>query len=324
MRRLVAIALLGCALLSTPAQAATPDRSASDSPRFVDLTEAFDKAWNITQSLPDDLRAEAFEAEFAKTLPGFYSADRVKDFMTRSQYRELVLRGLKAYPERRAGIRRVSREFSSLAAPAQRQFQAVFGPMTGYAPIYLVNSLGEFDGGTRDLPEGSRLMFGVDVIDLLYRTTPIKPFIEHELFHLMHHRAFPECDSVWCNLWEEGLATYVASTLNPGASDPALGLTSPRPLRPAVEAHRQEALCAVRSRLNSKLPADYGLLFLGGGKPLSTNLPQRFGYYVGLMVLEDAGHAHNLKELAAMPPADARALVERTLDKLAACPAGAS
>ena len=46
---------------------------------------------------------------------------------------------------------------------------------------------------------------------------------------------------------------YVASKLNPGASDDALGLTIPRPLRAAVEAHRTEAICAVRQRLGSSV-----------------------------------------------------------------------
>jgi hypothetical protein len=192
--------------------------------------------------------------------------------------------------------------------------------MRGYPPIYLVDSFGEFDGGTRDLPEGNRLLFGADMIDELYKGKPIKPFIEHELFHLMHHRTFPECDPVWCNLWEEGLATYVASTLNPGASDQALGLTIPEPLRPAVEAHKQEAICAVRARLESKDPKDYGPLFMGGGAPLSPNLPRRFGYYVGLLVVSDIGQHRTLKQLAALTPDEAHALVKQSLEHMAACP----
>ena len=198
------------------------------------------------QRPPRTKRVEAFEAAFAKVLPGFYEADRVKDYHRCFKISRVGARGPKDYPRRRAGIQRVSRQFRSLVAPAQRQFEFVFGPMHGYPPIYLVNSFGEFDGGTRDLAEGNRLMFGADMIDEIYTDKPMKPFVEHELFHLMHHRTFPECDPVWCNLWEEGLATFVASKLNPGAPDAALGLTIPEPLRPAVEGHRQEALCAVR------------------------------------------------------------------------------
>ena len=300
--------------------AAPPPTPGAGVLKFVDTTSDFDRIWNATKDLPDEKRVEAFEAAFAKVLPGFYEADRVKDFMDASRYRALVLEGLKNYPRRRAGIQRVSRQFRSLVEPAQRQFEVVFGPMRGYPPIYLVNSFGEFDGGTRDLAEGNRLMFGADMIDEIYMDKPMKPFVEHELFHLMHHRTFPECDPAWCNLWEEGLATFVASKLNPGAPDAALGLTIPEPLRHAVEGHRQEAICAVRTVLNSSDPKDYGPLFLGGGQPLSKNLPRRFGYYVGLMVVSDVAKHRTLKQLAALEPAQAHRLVERSLARMGHCP----
>ena len=316
------LALIGMAIGAIGLIGAAPPAHHSPNAglKFVDLTGDFDRIWNETKDLPDDKRVDAFEARFAKVLPGFYSAERVKDYQTPEQHRAQVLRGLKQYPDRRAGIQRVSREFRSLVAPAQRQFESVFGPMRGYPPIYLVNSFREFDGGTRDLPKGNRLLFGADMIDELYKDKPIKPFIEHELFHLLHHRTFPECDPVWCNLWEEGLATYVASKLNPGASDEALILTFPVPLRPAVEAHKQEAICAVRERLNSSEPKAYAPLFMGGGEPVSTNLPQRFGYYVGLLVVSDLGQHRTLKQLAALTPDEAHRLVAESLDRMASCP----
>jgi hypothetical protein len=320
MRSLFFATLVCCSLLASGAQAKPSHKPAANGLKFVDLTDDFDRVWVETKDVPDEKRVQAFQARFAKILPGFYAADRVKDWMPPEKYHEFVLKGLKAYPEQRAGIRMVSAQFGNLVAPARKQFESVFGPMRGYPPIYLVVSFGEFDGGTRDLPEGNRLMFGADMIDRLYKTTPIKPFVEHELFHLMHHRTFPECDPVWCNLWEEGLATYVASTLNPGASDAALGLVFPAPLRPAVEAHRQEAICAVRERLDSKDPKDYGPLFMGGGTPLSANLPRRFGYYVGLLVVTQAGRTRGLKQLAALKPDEVRPLVGSILDHMASCP----
>ena len=317
------IALIGIALTSIGAAPATkPAEHPAAGLQFVDLTDDFDGVWTTTSALPDDKRVEAFETAFAKILPGFYAADRVKDYMTPERYRAFMLKGLKTYPERRAGIQRVSGEFRALVAPAQRQFESVFGPLRGYPPIYLVVSFREFDGGTRDLPEGTRLMFGADMMDELYKDKPIAPFIEHELFHLMHHRTFPDCEPVWCNLWEEGLATYVAATMNPGADDAAIGLTIPEPLRPAVEAHKTEAVCAVKARLSSSDPAQYGPLFMGGGEPLSANLPRRFGYYVGLLVVSDIGRTRTLQQLAALQAAEVKPLIEASLDRMASCPSG--
>ena len=61
---------------------------------FVDLTDDFDRVWAETKDVARDRRVEAFEAEFGKILPGFYSADRVKDFITPEHYHDMILKGL--------------------------------------------------------------------------------------------------------------------------------------------------------------------------------------------------------------------------------------
>ena len=156
------------------------------------------------------------------------------------------------------------------------------------------------------------------MIDRLYKDKPIKPLVEHELFHLMHHRTFKHCDTVLCNLWEEGLATYVASKFNPGADDAALGLTVPAPIKPAVEANRQAAICVVRQRLDSEKAEDYAPLFYGNQK--LPGLPARMGYHVGLLVVQEIGRTRDLKQLAAIQPDEVRPLIVETLEKLANCP----
>lgn len=290
-----------------------------DELRLVDLTDDFDQLWNDTANLPDATRAAEFEARFARLLPGFYDPKRVADYMDESKYQARVMKGLKSYPEQRAGIQRVSRDFSALIGPALETFEAQFGPMRDYPPVYLVVSFGEFDGGTRSLPEGERLLFGADMIDRLYQNSQIQPFFHHELFHLYHGKRFGQCEQLWCSLWSEGLAIHVAASLNPDADDKALLLTSPRPLREAVEANRTAALCAVRSRLNSTDAADYSPLFMGGGEGLSPDLPTRFGYYVGLLVAQDLGKTRSLKELAEMNGEPLRAEIEASLGRMANC-----
>jgi len=304
-------------MLAAPAPAAQPAQGL----HFVDYTGDFERVWQETSTLPDAQKAPAFEAAFAKILPGFYKTERVKDFMTADRYHEKMLTALKEYPAERAGIQRVSHDFRSLIGPAQQSFETQFGPMTGYSSILLVHSLGEFDGGTRDLPDGMHLMFGADMIAKLHSDGEIQPFFHHELFHLLHARAFAPCEEVWCNLWQEGLAVYVASKLNPAASDAALLLTFPVPLGPAVEAHKREAVCAVRARLNS---TDTGSIFTGGKAGLSSNLPPRFGYYLGYLVAQDIGKTRDLKELSALTVTQVKPLLEQSLAHMADCPPAAS
>ncbi|MFL6733493.1 MAG: hypothetical protein ACJ8EY_02225 [Sphingomicrobium sp.] len=296
---------------------ATPSQRPAQTLELVDLTDDFARIYDRDQALPDAERVARFKSEFATILPGFYDERRVE--APAAKYDPYLLNGIKRFPQQRAGIERVSRQFAGLLAPAQRSFEAEFGSMAGYPPVYLVNSLGEFDGGTRDLPEGNRLMFGADVIDRLYKTTPIQPFFHHELFHLLHNRTFTECDQLWCGLWTEGLAVYVAHKLNPEASDAALLLTVPVPLRTAVEAHKAEAVCAVLKRLNSTDPADLKPLFNGGNDGIKPNLPARFAYYVGLLIAEDLGRTRSLKQLTAMRNDEVRPLLERSLRSMASC-----
>jgi hypothetical protein len=288
--------------------------------RLIDLTDDYERAWKHAQKLPEAQRVSYFKGTFAVLLPGFYDAKRWSEFgVTPDDYDRSLAKKLAGYPDKRSGIKRVSAQFKSLFQPARQNFEGAFGPMRGYPPIYLVNAHGEFDGGTRELPAGVRLIFGADVIDKLYRDKPIQPFFHHELFHLLHARTFRQCPQLWCSLWAEGLATYVASSLNPTADDAALLLTEPKPIRQAVDSNREEAVCAVLSRFDSQKGEDYEPIFTGGSKSLGARLPPRFGYYVGLLVAQDLGKTRSLKQLADLDVAHALPLVRGALNKLARC-----
>lgn len=310
MTRLIPV-LAAMLFFAAPAFARTPAPL-----RLVDLTDDFEAVWEQTQALPDAERAGAFKAAFAERLPGFYSETRTKQ--TAEAYGARLLKGLKAYPGQRAAIAGVARTFDGMFQPALKTFEAQFGPMRGYPPVYLVNSLGEFDGGTRDLPGGTVLLFGADMIARYHATGEIQPFFHHELFHLYHQRTFPECPQIWCSLWTEGLAVYVAKTLNPAATDDELLLTQPEPIRSQVEANRKAAVCAVVARLDDTSAEAGEALF--SFRRMGPDLPPRFGYYVGYLAAADVGKTRTPVELAKMQPKEVRAEVERALRGLAACP----
>ena len=300
-------------LLGSPALAAP----ATGKLELIDLTDDFAREWDRTAALSDAERVAAFKATFAKLLPGFYDHVRM-GLPAPTLYDEHLLKALKKYPEQREAIAAMSRDFAALFAPALASYEARFGPMTGYPPIYLVNSIGEFDGGTRDLPEGTRLLFGADVMAKNYASISAQPFFHHELFHLMHGRTFPECEPVWCALWTEGLAVYAAVQLNPKATDDELLLNWPGPLRAAVDANRTLAVCDMRRHLEATDSKVYGRLF-SNGKP-DTALPSRYGYYLGYLIAAEAGETRSLEQLAALTHDEVRPLIDATLTKLATCP----
>lgn len=310
---MIARALFASLLLlgaSVSATETSPDRIV-----LVDLTDEFDTIWNRDQALPDAERLSAFKADFAKLIPGFFSAQRVGVEETR--YDAHLLSGLKSYPKQRDGIAEASRRFSALLQPARQSFEAEFGRFAEPQTVYLIHSLGEMDGGTRSLPHGNFLIFGADVIARLHLAHDIQPFFHHELFHVYHGQSFESCDEIWCGLWSEGLATYAAASMNPGATDAELLLEVPEPIRAAVDANRNEAVCAVRSRLDSTDGDDGRALF--SFNRMNAKLPPRFGYYIGYLAAAEAGRDRSLKELAVMPASEVRPLLEASLAKLESC-----
>ena len=299
-----------CWLAGAPARA-----SAAPRPALIDLTDDFDAFWERTQGLEAGARVQAFYAEMNRLLPGFFSASRVG--VEQPRYDRHIADALAAYPDQREGIREVSRRFAALFEPARISFERSFGPLRMARPILLIHSLGEMDGGTRSLPGGTMLIFGADVIARLHLAHDIRPFFHHELFHVYHFTHFTTCDEIWCSLWAEGLATYVAQRLNPRATDAELLLEVPSPIRAAVEANKTEAVCTVLARLDSTEPTDSDALF--SFRRMNERLPPRFGYYVGYLVAAELGRQRSLRVLARMQSGELRPLIERALRTLASC-----
>lgn len=311
--RLAALMAAAAALLGACTTTA-PERSRLE---LIDLTDDFAEVWDRTRELDDSARIAAFKTHFEPVIPGFYS--HVRHGAPEDKFNSYFLKALKEFPEKRVATADMAARFAALLRPAERSFEREFGPMTGFRPIYLVNSLGEFDGGMRTLGGKGYLMFGADMMASLYAGKNVRPFFHHELFHLYHSRTFRDCAKVWCNLWNEGLATYVAHRLNPEASDAELLLTEPEPLRAAVENHRGEAVCIVLKELDSEEGRINRALF--SSARLNERLPGRFGYYVGYLVAAEAAKDRSLVELAQLPNEAVRPLVETSLKALASCQA---
>lgn len=281
--------------------------------RLVDLTGEFDRFATSTGQLPDEERVAAFEQQIGALADGFYARSRKPE-----RYDSRVIKSLHDYPQAREGILAVSRQFEALFGPARASFERAIGPVSSPQPVYLLHSVGEMDGGTRKLDGKSTLIFGADVIARIHAGNDMTPFFHHELFHVYHRQRFGDCEPIWCSLWAEGLATYVASALNPGAGDAALLLDVPAPIRPPVDADRAAAFCAVIPLLESEDEQDYAALFYGNAH--LPGFPARMGYYIGYLVAADIARSRDLRALAELKPAEVRPLIRASLDSMATCP----
>ena len=296
---------LGSAALVALAMGGEPQRA-----HYTDLTADFARFVDKTAGMEEAARVALFHMQMDPLLPGFYAP---RFGMTAAQYDAHIARALQGFPELRKRYEQVQRDFPAAFDAGIQHFRKEFPGFTPNVPVYLLHSVGEMDGGTRELGGKNYLIFGADVIAQLHEMRALTAFLDHELFHVENGKYFTDCEQVWCPLWAEGLETYAAKVMNPGADDRQLLLTSPKPIRAAVDANWPAALCFTRSRLFSAESADMEALFVGGSS--AKEFPARFGYYVGLRVIEELGE-YKLPELARMPPERAKAALTASLDRL--------
>jgi len=287
--------------------------------QLTDLTGAYVAFFDRTQDLTTDARVAAFKADVGAQFPGFYDATRMAEIagMTPAQYDDEIARSFTNFSLRREAFTRTAASFQSMLRPAIESFVGTFDDFRNVGHIALLHSLGEIDGGTRDLSGQSWLVFGADVMARLYPPGSERPFFHHELFHVYNAQFFGDCEPLWCALWMEGLAVYVSEQLNPGATDAELLLTSPAPIRAAVDANLAHAVCAISARLDSTVEKEYASFFYGSSS--FEELPPRSGYYIGHLAAKQAGKRHSLSALAHFNQAQARAALDSAVAWLATC-----
>lgn len=280
-------------------------------PQYIDLTANFVRFVDETASMEGTPRVALFRKQMDALLPGFYTP---RNGIEPARYDAQVAKALENFEALRPRYEKVQREFPAAFEAGIQHFRKAFPGFTPTVPVYLLHSLGEMDGGTRELHGKVYLIFGADMVAQIHETRTITPFLDHELFHVEHGKYFSECAEVWCALWAEGLATYAAKVMNPGADDAQLLLTTPTPIRAAVDATWPAAACFTRTALDSPAEEDIRKMFQGG--PDNGGFPRRFGYYVGLRVAEELGNEYPLAELAKMPAERAKAALTATIDRL--------
>ena len=157
-------------------------------------------------------RVEAVRRAIDPLLPGVYPAGAAAD-------RRIAV-ALSEFPSRQSGYDRVVREFPAALTSAVARFRGTFPGFVSPLPIYLYHSLGTRDGGSDVVEPGHRpiMLFGADMIAQLHADDSLQPFMDHELFHLEHARAFPDCDQFWCAMWQEGLAVAAAAAMTQKAT----------------------------------------------------------------------------------------------------------
>lgn len=270
----------------------------------------FVTVYDSTAQLPAPARVAAMRDLLMAEYPEFYSRHKPE------QLDKLVQKSLDSFPKIRTAYIEKSQKFGASLDQHMRTFGAAFPDYRNSTPITLVHSLGEMDGGPRELNGKVHLVFGADVMAATNPDGDAAPLFHHELFHLLHRQKF-DCGTkaVWTALLGEGLAVYVSRTMNPGASENELLLDFPK----GMAANTRAMLPAAWAQLQTVLDNtdDEVAMELFSTKAKDTTLPLRRGYYLGYLVATEAGKTRDMATLAALDCKQVRELVGETVRKLA-------
>ncbi|MCP4585065.1 DUF5700 domain-containing putative Zn-dependent protease [Pseudoalteromonas sp.] len=267
----------------------------------INLADDFYTLYQSTQTLTQEKRAEQFSQHFASQFAPFYSD---KSFLK-------AIAGFSAIEEvYHSKNKRLSKELNS----SMESFIATFPDFKSETPIYILHSLGRFNGATRDLNGKSYLMFGVDLMAKYHNWKNDTPFFHHELFHVYHENLFQCHVELWCSIWTEGLATYVSHQLSPSASDDELMLNIPDNLIEKIQSRELYSLVDLKKKFYSIKPETYSSFF--NFTQDETNLPYRRGYYLGYILAKEIGKNYSLEQLAKLDKKTVESLLLKELDSL--------
>jgi hypothetical protein len=308
--------------------AAAPFAPAAAAPaelRLNDHMTPFWPAYDAARALPPEQRG-------ASLLARYFAPRRALYAMAGIPFPEpaRIDRWLAGFDPTAEAVRQTHARFAGEFRRIAAGFRAACPDFDGAAsPVYLLPSLGWFDGHLE--PDGSTLplFFGLDQIVRLHGPqADLGVLLSHEIFHCYQGQGNPDLflaktAPLYANLWGEGSAVYASERFNPSARLHDLLLHQDALLRdgPAV-APRVAAM--LRERLDSTEPADAAPFFslsTKGAQP-DRPWPDMIGYYIGLLCARDIGRGMSLHDIAFLPAEPMRERLDAALARIAGTGAG--
>lgn len=283
-----------------------------------DVSAAFAAFAARTGAMAPDARLAAFDREVTPSFPAFYRWKLDALRATPRGAATVLDEHVRRHPALRERYERVRASLGSELARHGRSFRAAFPDFEPDIEVWVLHSLGELDGGIREIGGREYFLLGVDGIARFHAFEDQGPFFHHELFHLYHRGYFEPGDELWGALWAEGLAVHVSRSLNPRASEAELLLDVPTGLRADCEANRAAIVAFARERLRSTRGDDYATLFLMRSE--RPDVPRRSGYWLGEQVVRSLARTRSMHELVRWRGEGLRSAIEATLGELAQAP----
>jgi len=314
----IRVAMLGLAALVAAAADNLPQRGAQPVPvlEVKKLARQFVDLWDASKDLPSEQRVARFKTDIAVRFPEFYGVERYAGAVTEAEQDKRIANAIEKFgPLREAYLAKLT-QFDQDLPRHIASFTAAFPDYRPSGETWLLHSLGEMDGGTREFKGKQYLIFGVDGMVRYHGTSNEAAFFHHELFHTYHQKSFGDCaqSGVWEPLWIEGLAVHVSKVLNPDASLKEMLLDMPE----GLVARTDEKLAASFAQLESILASTdvkYAAPLFQFGKDDTGLIPRR-GYYLGYLVARELGKTRDIQTLGKLSCEEARPLVFATVHQL--------
>jgi hypothetical protein len=277
-------------------------------PRMHNIARAFTEFWDASKDKPSAERVAAFKKEVALLAPAFYGVERFNGALTQEARDKHIERAIDGFAAIREEYVRKANQFEAQLPRYVASFKTWFPDYRPTHDTYVLHSLGEMDGGMRTLNDRSALIFGIDAMVQYHGAGDETAFFHHELFHT-YHSALNDCAGypIWTALWREGLATFVAKSMNPNANETELLLAIPNDMVAKTKAALPAALAHLESALENTDQPTYAGLF--NNKPDDTGFSPRRGYYLGYLVAKQAAKQRSVQELAKLNCSQARDVV---------------
>lgn len=282
-------------------------------PQVHDVAQPFLSFWEHSKDLSDEKKVEQFQKEIIPLFPEFYKA-RIERWIKRDKNPDALLaQQLREFPQIKASFTSKTIELSKSVNQSLQTFRNEFPEMNPNFEIYVIHSLGEMDGGTRQYGEKSFFILGIDgMVKYHHDFISEVPFFHHELFHVYHAQYLTEDMRFWIALWGEGLATYVAEKLNPKApiKDLMLSEIMITQVNQNIAFYWKDLL----TKLESKNEKDYEKYFLLSST--DKQIANRAGYYLGYLIAKEAAKHKSIPELVKLNPSDTIDLIRQTIETL--------
>lgn len=277
-----------------------------------DLLPSFFHCFEVSP-IDKQARLKLFVEGVIESHPEIYRRSDIfkTDPATLEKYLDQVTRYLPA-------MRKIHARFVNESDSIEASFSAHFPDFDrSRAKVYLMVSLFRFDGKIpHDNPRA--LFLALDGLAKFHGTrVRLDVIFSHELFHLYHFQVNPlpaEIDTIplYRQIWQEGLATYVSGSLNPGASpadvllDPQLAHDGPKYV-PAVA----RTLLTQLEAADDQTAARY-LSYSRGSQT-----PSRMGYLIGYDIVARLAPTRSLKELSRLRGRQLLHLIQEEIRQLA-------